>query len=137
MESSKQPQESSSASGSLGAEFEQEIEKVGRSLLDLRERYAQMQQDKQRRVELVHRSDEVQKQLRHKESKELKAELKQIKEQVEALDNALGLFAESYLVLFGGSISFTKSGLQDGFWQVVRFGGLGVIIGWILKSLAE
>ena len=58
-------------------------------------------------------------------------------EKLENLDNALGLFSESYLVLFGGSVIFTKSGLKDLFWQVVRFGGLGVIIGWLLKSVVS
>jgi len=50
----------------------------------------------------------------------LKAELRQIKEQLEAIEKL-----RKPAVL--GS-------LKEPFWQAVRFGGLGVVVGWILKS---
>ncbi|MEL6457819.1 MAG: DUF2203 domain-containing protein [Cyanobacteria bacterium J06641_2] len=121
---------------SLEQELEQEILSVEQSIDGLKQRYAQMLNDKQRQIELVRRFDEIKKEMQQTTSQSLKAELRQIKEKLESLDNALGLFSESYLVLFGGSVIFTKSGLKDLFWQVVRFGGLGVIIGWLLKSIA-
>ncbi|MBW4670732.1 MAG: hypothetical protein KME60_25745 [Cyanomargarita calcarea GSE-NOS-MK-12-04C] len=117
----------------MEAEFEQELENVERSLIDVKERYRQIKQDKQRQLELGYRFEEVRPKQKTR-NKELKKELKDIQEQLEALDNALGLFSESYLVLFGGSIIFSRSGLKEAFWQITRFGGLGVIIGWILKS---
>ncbi|MEM1392781.1 MAG: hypothetical protein AAGG00_05705 [Cyanobacteria bacterium P01_H01_bin.150] len=120
---------------SLEQELEQEILSVEQSIDGLKQRYVQMLADKQRQIELVRRFDEIKKEMQQTTSQSLKAELKQIKEKLESLDNALGLFSESYLVLFGGSVIFTKSGLKDLFWQVVRFGGLGVIIGWLLKSV--
>lgn len=131
------PKQSSSSSGeeNLEQELQQEILSVEQSLDGLKQRYAQMLADKQRQIELVRRFDEIKHEMKKTTSPSLKAELKQIKEQLESLDNALGLFSESYLVLFGGSVIFTKSGLKDLFWQVVRFGGLGVIIGWLLKSV--
>ncbi|BAY87170.1 hypothetical protein NIES267_66880 [Calothrix parasitica NIES-267] len=129
------PEQSSSIEESLEQELEQEILLVEQSIDGLKRRYAQMLHDKQRQIELVRRFDEIKKEMQKTTSQSLKAELKQIKEKLESLDNALGLFSESYLVLFGGSVIFTKSGLKDLFWQVVRFGGLGVIIGWLLKSL--
>ena len=67
---------------------------------------------------------------------ELKANLERVKTELEALENNLGLFSRSYLALFGGIIICSYSGLKDVFWQVIRFGGLGVIIGWLLKSFA-
>jgi hypothetical protein len=115
------------------AEFEQELENIERSFVDVKERYRQIQHDKQRQLELGHRFEEIRPKQTTK-NKELKKELKDIQEQLEALDNALGLFSESYLVLFGGTIIFSRSGLKEAFWQIARFGGLGVIIGWILKS---
>ncbi|MGF1675916.1 MAG: hypothetical protein ACFCUV_19860 [Rivularia sp. (in: cyanobacteria)] len=124
----------SSTEENLEQELQQEILSVEQNLGELKQRYAQMLADKQRQIELVRHSDEVKRQLQQTTTRTLKAELKQIKEKLETLDNALGLFSETYLVLFGGSVIFTKSGLKDLFWQIVRFGGLGVIIGWLLKS---
>ncbi len=136
MESPKQSSQSS-VEENLELELQKEISSVEQSLGELKQRYAQMLADKQRQIELVRRFNEVKKELQQTNSQSLKAELKQIKEHLRSLDNALGLFSESYLVLFGGSVIFTKSGLKDLFWQVVRFGGLGVIIGWLLKSVAS
>ena len=133
MESPKKSSQSSEEN--LEQELEQEILSVEQCLDDLKQRYAQMLADKQRQIELVRRFDELKKQMEQTTSQSLRAELKEIKEKLESLENALGLFSESYLVLFGGSVIFTKSGLKDLFWQVVRFGGLGVIIGWLFKSV--
>jgi len=127
----------SSIEENLEQELEKEILSVEQSLDGLKQRYLKMLADKQRTIELVRRLDEVKHTLPLHTCQSLKAELKQIKQQLESLDNALGLFSESYLVLFGGSVIFTKSGLKDLFWQVVRFGGLGVIIGWLLKSVVN
>jgi exonuclease VII large subunit len=132
MESPKQSFQSSEQN--LEQELQQEILLVEQNLDQLKHTYAQMLADKQRQVEFVRRFDEINQEMQQTTSRSLKVELKQIKEQLESLDNALGLFSESYLVLFGGSVIFTKSGLKDLFWQVVRFGGLGVIIGWLLRS---
>ena len=135
MESPKKSSQSSEEN--IEQELEQEILSVEQSLGELKQRYAQMLADKQRQIELVRRFDELKKQMEQTTSQSLRAELKEIKEKLESLENALGLFSESYLVLFGGSVIFTKSGLKDLFWQVFRFGGLGVIIGWLLKSVAS
>ncbi|MBE9214260.1 hypothetical protein IQ247_16560 [Plectonema cf. radiosum LEGE 06105] len=136
MESPKKSSQSSTEEN-LEQELQQEILSVEQNLGELKQRYAQIFADKQRQIELVRHSDEIKKQLQQTTTRTLKAELKQIKEKLESLDNALGLFSESYLVMFGGSVIFTKSGLKDLFWQVVRFGGLGVIIGWLLKSVVS
>ncbi|WP_026082475.1 hypothetical protein [Mastigocladopsis repens] len=101
-------------------EFEQELLEVEQALVALKERYNQVQADKFHHRELQQRL----KQLRHSKLAEMKAELKQIKQQLEVLE----LNLESQLFSWGS--------LKEPFWQAVRFGGLGVIIGWLLKSVA-
>lgn len=117
------PQQPSQSDAQLGDEFERMLYDVERSLIDLKERYAQVRLDQQRQAELQQRLKQVKKELNGKRSPRLKAELKQIQEQLEALEVNL----ESQL--------FSWRSLKEPFWQAVRFGGLGVIIGWILKWL--
>lgn len=105
-------------------EFSLSLEDVERSLVALKQRYAQVQNDRQRQAELQQRLKQVKKELRNNHLPQLKVELKQIKEQLEALEINL----ESQLFSWGS--------LQEPFWQAVRFGGLGFVVGWILKSCA-
>ncbi len=105
-------------------EFSLSLEDVERSLVALKQRYAQVQNDRQRQAELQQRLKQVKKELRNNHLPQLKVELKQIKEQIEALEINL----ESQLFSWGS--------LQEPFWQAVRFGGLGFVVGWILKSCA-
>ncbi len=106
-------------------EFEQALSEVERSLQALKERYAQVQRDRQRQAELQQRREQVRRELRQSSNRQaLQAELKQIKEQLETIE----LNLESQLFSWGS--------LKEAFWQAVRFGGLGIVIGWILKSCA-
>lgn len=105
-------------------EIEQTLRDVERSLLLLKARYAQVQADQQRRQELRVQFNQTQHQFNQTRSNSLQAELKQIKQQLEDLEVAL----ESQL--------FSWSGLKDVFWQAVRFGGLGIVVGWLLKTWA-
>lgn len=104
--------------------FERSLEDVEQLLGALKQRYAQVQHDWQRQVELQQRLNQVKKQLRRTQVSKLKVELRQIKEQLEVIEVNL----ESQLFSWGS--------LKEPFWQAVRFGGLGIIIGWILKSCA-
>lgn len=117
------PQQPSQSDAQLGDEFERMLYDVERSLVDLKERYAQVRLDQQRQAELQQHLKQVKKELNGKRSPRLKAELKQIQEQLEALEVNL----ESQL--------FSWKSIKEPFWQAVRFGGLGVIVGWILKWL--
>ncbi|ARV60909.1 hypothetical protein BZZ01_21855 [Nostocales cyanobacterium HT-58-2] len=101
-------------------EFEQELLEVEQALVAVKERYNQVQADKTRQRELQQRF----RRLRHSKLPDVKAELKQIKQQLEVLEINL----ESQL--------FSWRSLKEPFWQAIRFGGLGVIIGWLLKSVA-
>lgn len=105
-------------------EFEQAIVEVERSLALLKERYEQIQQDTHRQNELLSRLDEIQLDLRRTRNQELKTELQQIKQQLETIE----LNLESRL--------FSWRNLKEPFWMAVRFGGIGIILGWILKSYA-
>lgn len=107
-------------------EFEQALEAIERDLQDLKQRYLQIQQDQQQRADLQKQLGQIQQSLPHQtaeRSANLKAELKRIHQQLEALDDAL----ESRLLSW--------SSLREVFWQAVRFGGIGIVIGWVLKSL--
>lgn len=106
-------------------EFEQALSEVERDLQALKERYDQVRRDRKRQAELQQRREQIRKELRHSSNRQLlQAELKQIKQQLETIE----LNLESRLFSWGS--------LKEPFWQAVRFGGLGVVVGWILKSCA-
>ncbi len=106
-------------------EFARSLAEVDISLQTLKERYAQVQRDRLRQQELQHRYEEVRQDLRRQRSRQLQAELQQIKQQLETLELSL----ESSL--------FSFSSLKEPFWQAVRFAGIGIVIGWLLKSGAR
>jgi predicted RNase H-like nuclease (RuvC/YqgF family) len=103
-------------------DFEQALQAVEQSLQMLKARYSQVQLDQQQQQNLQQRLSQAERESRRGPA--LRRELKQIRQQLDDLELAL----ESRL--------FSWSGLREVFWQAVRFGGLGVIIGWLLKSLA-
>ncbi|BAY63834.1 hypothetical protein NIES22_39240 [Calothrix brevissima NIES-22] len=118
----KPPQQFSHSSpeGDSDSEFAQELQEVERSLVSLKERYNQVQSDKEHKAQLQQRRQDLQQS--KNPTSEIKAELRQIKQQLEVLEINL----ESQL--------FSWRTFKKPFWQAVRFGGMGVIIGWILKS---
>ena len=92
------------------------------TLINLKQRLTQIQQDERRQIELKNRIDEIIPQIRQTKSQQLKDELNQLKTQLETIEFDL----ESRLVTWGS--------FKEPFWQAVRFGGLGIVIGWVLKS---
>ncbi len=100
--------------------FEQILETVERSLQELKERHAQIEQDQHLQRELEARSQTMRSQLRQSKSSSLKLELRKIEKQLEELEFNL----ESRL--------FSWAGFKEVFWQAVRFGGLGIVVGWSL-----
>jgi hypothetical protein len=105
-------------------EFEQALAEVAQDLRSLRDRYEQIKGDRIRQEELKYRREQIRPQRQGDNNSTLKAELKQIQEQLEIIE----LNLESSL--------FSWRSLKEPFWQAVRFGGLGMIIGWFLKSYA-
>ncbi|MBD2449525.1 hypothetical protein H6G76_20625 [Nostoc sp. FACHB-152] len=120
----KPPRKSQNSSNQENQEpdFEQELAQVERSLLSLKERYHQVICDQQQKAQWQQRQQELKD--NQPQTAEIKVELKQIQKQLEVLEINL----ESQL--------FSWRSLKKPFWQAVRFGGMGVIIGWILKSCA-
>jgi hypothetical protein len=104
------------------SEFEAAIAQLEQDLMTLRERHTQVLAAQSRiaklreqQAEIADQPPEIQKE------QSLKTELKLIQEEIETLELSL----ESHLLKW-----------QEPFWQVVRFVGLGILIGWLLKSFA-
>ncbi|MGI0485394.1 hypothetical protein ACN4EK_08160 [Pantanalinema rosaneae CENA516] len=100
--------------------FEQELVAVERSLQALKQRYTQVEQDQQEQAQLQQRREQLQTELEPAAHPELQAELKQIQSRLDELEFNL----ESRL--------FTWSSLKEPFWQIIRFGGFGMVLGWFL-----
>lgn len=116
-------------------EFEQAVEKIERSLMDLKERYATIQQQYEQQENLKKHRQEIEAQWQAEQLPELEQELHHIDEQLQELTVNL----ESHLLSEPELKELFWKGLRQGilgeaFWQMVRFGGLGLVIGWFLKS---
>jgi ribosome-associated translation inhibitor RaiA len=105
-------------------DFDQALDELGRSLQKLQDRYAQVKADQQRQETLHQRIEQAQRDYASTQDLSLKLEIKRLKDQLVELEVAL----ESQL--------FSWSSLKEPFWMAVRFGGLGIVLGWLLKSLA-
>jgi len=103
-------------------EFATALAEVEQSLLALKDRYFQIQRDWQLKAQLSARQEEGQRS--GQDSSQWQQELQQIQQQLEALE----LNLESSL--------FSWESLKKPFWLAVRFLGLGICLGWVLKSLA-
>ena len=106
-------------------EFGTELTAAEQGLQQLRDRYRQVTDALRERerlgtqIEVVRPERDRAKQ--QSQRQQLAAQLKQLEEKIAELDGAL----ESRL--------FVESGLNEVFWQAVRFGGLGIAIGWLLE----
>jgi DNA repair exonuclease SbcCD ATPase subunit len=93
---------------------------VEHTLTTLGDRYYQIKQDWQKYTELKQYQAELEaKKIPNPAKDPIKTELKQLLQELETLE-----------------IDLESALLPDLFWQAVRFGGLGIVIGWLLKSLA-
>ncbi|MBD2579864.1 DUF2203 domain-containing protein [Oscillatoria sp. FACHB-1406] len=101
-------------------DLDEAIARLERSLLEFKERYSQVRRDLQRQTEL--QQERVQ--LRGSRNTEMRSQLRAIERELESLEINL----ESRL--------FNWRSLWHPFWQAVRFGGLGIAIGWALKAWA-
>jgi peptidoglycan hydrolase CwlO-like protein len=106
------------------SDIEQALQDAETTLAAIKKRYADVQAAQLRQQELKVQINRTQSELRRHRTAELRHELKK-------LQNAL---EETELVL--ESQLFSWSSFKEPFWQAVRFGGIGIVIGWILKSLA-
>jgi hypothetical protein len=120
----QQPSELNPETPGDESEFVQALETVERSLAAVKERYTQIQVDRQRQAELGNLREDVRKSVRQNPLPQLKQELREIEQELAAIE----LNLESSLFSWGS--------IKQPFWQAVRFGGLGILLGWILKSYA-
>ncbi len=102
-------------------DFDGEIADLERSIAKLKQRQAEIELAERERVVLERQRNE----LKHKNSNhpEAKQELAQIRSRIEQLDLTL----ESRL------LNEWKL-MWEPFWQAVRFGGLGIAIGWFIST---
>ena len=120
----QQPSELNSETPGDESEFVQALETVERSLATVKERYTQVQVDRLRQVELGNRREDIRESVRQNPTAQLKKELREIEQELETIE----LNLESSL--------FSWVSIKQPFWQAIRFGGLGILLGWILKSYA-
>lgn len=102
-------------------QFEQALKQAEQNLLALKERYTQIKRDRERKQELELRKRQLES---DSQAPAAKTQLKEIEQELETIE----LNLESTLLNW--------SSFKEPFWLAVRFGGLGVVIGWLLKSLA-
>ena len=94
-----------------------EIAQLEQAISDLKHRHTDVELAERERVVLQRQRNELKSKSQNRP--EIRQELKDIKNRLEELD----LLLESRLL-----------NLWEPFWQAVRFGGLGVAIGWFLCS---
>ncbi len=110
-------------------EFETALMEVERSLLKLQGRYKEVQQAQKQKRDLEERLNPV--------SSEDSLEVQKINEELQQLRITL----ESNLLTDEDIKTLFWEGVRQGllgefFWQIIRFGGLGVLLGWLLKTWA-
>ncbi|MFM7441877.1 MAG: hypothetical protein ACKO2V_25315 [Snowella sp.] len=116
-------------------EFEQTLSTIERSLLALKERYGAVQNAEIEQENLTKHRQEIEAQWQENQLPELEQELQHINEQLQELSVTL----ESHLLSEPALQDLFWKGLRQGilgeaFWQIVRFGGAGLVLGWLLKS---
>ncbi|MEB3231419.1 MAG: hypothetical protein VKJ64_10445 [Leptolyngbyaceae bacterium] len=89
----------------------------------LRQRYDSVIQAQSEKQEVRVRINRAQSELRQHRTKQVEEELNSLQNKLEEIELTL----ESQL--------FSWSSLKEPFWQIVRFGGVGIVIGWVLRSL--
>lgn len=118
-------------------DFEQSLRQVEDSLVRLKERYHQIQSDQSEQQSLLDQQQVLRDRYAVEPSVDLKQQLTAIADQLQELEIAL----ESSLLSDRQSKQLMGELLRNGilgelFWQIVRFGGIGIILGWLLKSWA-
>lgn len=101
-------------------EIAQALQGIEQELAKLKARYSQIQRDQALQGQLQQRRDQLRQQ--SPKTAQIKAELQQLQSQLETVE----LNLESRLI--------TWKTFQDPIWQAVRYAGIGIVIGWFLRS---
>lgn len=110
----------SSTNPNQNLEIDQALSEVEQSLRQLESRYQQIKHDWQKKSDLLTEKQSLEQIKRDNSQKDpIKTQIRQVQKELDRLE----LNLESVL-------------LPDIFWQVVRFIGIGILVGWGLKELA-
>jgi hypothetical protein len=120
------------------SEFTRELGQTEQTLQQLKQRYYQIKEAQHRQSQLQQDGIRLGEEWENQQLPELERELQQINQQIQELS----LVLESELLSNEDLMRIYKSELRSGllgeiFWQIVRFGGIGVLIGWLLKTYAS
>lgn len=116
---------SASPSPSPGEDLAQALAELEQNVAALRDRHTAVEQAQSEKQELRVRINRAQSELRQHRTKQLQEELETLQNRLDEVELTL----ESQL--------FSWSSLKEPFWQAVRFGGIGVVLGWVLKSVVS
>lgn len=121
--------------GDSESDFALSLAALTQSLQTLQTRYDEVQSHRAKQQQLDEHRADLEARWQAEQRPELEQELQQIKTQLEELSLQL----ESELLTDKELQRLFWDGLRQGllgdvFWQVVRFGGLGIVVGWLLKS---
>ncbi len=119
------------------SDFAQELSQTEQTLAQLKERYQRIRQAQQQQSELQATGIQLGEEWENHQLPELEQELQRINQQIQELS----LILESELLSNEELMKIYQAELRSGllgeiFWQIVRFGGLGILIGWFLKTWA-
>jgi len=101
------------------------IAQIEASLEKIKQRHQQIILDRARKEELESKKEEIKELLTENTQDSLKSELHFLEEELQQIEIRL----ESEL--------FKWSSLNEPFWQIVRYMGLGIVIGWFLKAYTQ
>ncbi|WP_019498754.1 hypothetical protein [Pseudanabaena sp. PCC 6802] len=108
-------------------EVETQIQQLEQALQELKQRLANVRAMQNERARLKEQQHDLRSQLQGSPaSPQLKQQLKQDLAQISSQLDLLEVDLESRLISW--------SSFREPFWQIVRFGGLGVLIGFAIKS---
>lgn len=121
--------------GDRDSNFGLALAALTQSLQKLQTRYDDVQSQRAKQQQIQEYRTDVEAQLESEKQPELEQELEQIQLELEQLSLQL----ESELLTDRQLQKIFWDGLRQGlmgdvFWQIIRFGGLGLILGWGLKS---
>ena len=108
-----------------GEDLAPAIAELEQNVAALRQRYTDVEKAQAEKQELRVRINRAQNELRQHRTKQVKEELKALQTRMDELELTL----ESHL--------FSWSAFKEPFWQAIRFGGIGVVLGWILHKMAS
>lgn len=119
-------------------DFEQSLRQVEDSLVELKDRYDQIQSLQAEQQALLSQQQRLRDRHAAEPSLALQQQLQEIKDQLQGLKIELEseLLSDRQRKQLMGELLLNDM-IRELFWQIVRIGGLGVILGWLLKSWAE